>query len=144
LTECRSADWGIDPVLGKATFNIGVFNGGERPNIVPAHATASIMIRTIESRLASEERMRRIVGSRARLEITGGADPQVMHVVDGFPTTVVSFGSDVPYLGSLGKRLLAGPGSILDAHTVEEKIGKADMIQGVDLYERLVRKLLAG
>ncbi|PYS51138.1 MAG: peptidase dimerization protein [Acidobacteria bacterium] len=144
LSECQSADWGNDSVLGKGTLNVGVFNGGERPNIVPAHATASVMIRTIESRSAVEERMRRIVGNRASLEIIAGSDPQMMHVVDGFPTTVVSFGSDVPYLGNLGKRLLAGPGSILDAHTADEKIRKAELMQGVDLYERLVKKLLAG
>jgi len=144
LSECQSADWGNDSVLGKGTLNVGVFNGGERANIVPAHATASVMIRTIESRSAVEERMRRIVGNRASLEIIAGSDPQMMHVVDGFPTTVVSFGSDVPYLGNLGKRLLAGPGSILDAHTADEKIRKAELMQGVDLYERLVKKLLAG
>ncbi len=144
LSECQSADWGNDSVLGKGTLNVGVFNGGERPNIVPAHATASVMIRTIESRSAVEEKMRRIVGNRASLAIIAGSDPQMMHVVDGIPTTVVSFGSDVPYLGNLGKRLLAGPGSILDAHTADEKIRKAELMQGVDLYERLVKKLLAG
>jgi len=144
LTECQSADWGNDSVLGKGTFNIGVFHGGERANIVSAHATASVMIRTIEGRSVSEEKMRRIVGNRATLEIIAGADPQMMYVVDGFPTTVVSFGSDVPHLGNLGKRLLIGPGSILDAHTADEKIRKVELLQGIDLYERLVKKLLAG
>jgi acetylornithine deacetylase len=66
-----------------------------------------------------------------------------MHVVDGFETTVVSFGSDVPYLGNLGKPLLIGPGSILDAHTAKEKISKQELMEGVALYERLARKLLA-
>jgi acetylornithine deacetylase/succinyl-diaminopimelate desuccinylase-like protein len=39
--------------------------------------------------------------------------------------------------------LLIGPGSILDAHTVDEKIRKQELLDGVALYERLVRKLLA-
>src|SRR5437667_11491441 len=38
LEECESADWGNDPVLGKGTFNIGVFHGGEAANIVPHSA----------------------------------------------------------------------------------------------------------
>jgi acetylornithine deacetylase len=63
--------------------------------------------------------------------------------VEGFPTTVVSFASDVPHLDKLGKRLMIGPGSILDAHTADEKISKMELIEGVDLYERLVRKLLS-
>ena len=43
----------------------------------------------------------------------------------------------------LGKAMLVGPGSILDAHTADEKIFKQDLLDDVDLYERLVRKLLA-
>ena len=66
-----------------------------------------------------------------------------MHVVDGFESTVVSFGSDIPYLGNLGKPLMIGPGSILDAHTADEKVGKQELLEGVALYERLVKKLLS-
>jgi acetylornithine deacetylase/succinyl-diaminopimelate desuccinylase-like protein len=37
---------------------------------------------------------------------------------------------------------LVGPGSILDAHTVGEKISKRELMDGIGIYERLVRKLL--
>jgi acetylornithine deacetylase len=143
LQDCQNADWGHDSVLGSGTFNIGTFRGGSAANIVPPEATASIMIRTVEPRDRVEEKMRRIVGSRATIEIVGASDPQITHVVEGFSTTVVSFGSDVPHLGNMGKRLLIGPGSILDAHTAGEKISKRELMEGVDLYESLVRKLLA-
>ena len=143
LADCKGADWGNHRVLGKGSLNIGVFNGGERCNIVPGRAEASIMIRTVEPRAAVEERLRRIVGTRAAVHIVGGADPHLMHVVDGFETTVVSFGSDVPYLGNLGKPLLIGPGSILDAHTAHEKIPKEELVQGAAIYQRLARKLVA-
>ena len=75
------------------------------------------------------------------MEIVGASDPLILHVVEGFATTAVSFGSHAPHLGNTGKRLI-GPGSILDAHT-GEKISKRELMKGVDLYERLVRKLLA-
>ena len=143
LEECEAADWGNDPVLGKGTFNIGVFQGGDAANIVPARASTSIMIRTVEARTRVEEKMRRIVGNRATMEIAGASEPLILHVVEGFQTTVVSFGSDAPHLGNMGKRLLAGPGSILDAHTAGEKINKRELMEGIDLYETLVRKLLA-
>jgi acetylornithine deacetylase/succinyl-diaminopimelate desuccinylase-like protein len=39
--------------------------------------------------------------------------------------------------------LLIGPGSIFDAHTPGEKISKAELMEGANLYERLVRKLLS-
>jgi acetylornithine deacetylase/succinyl-diaminopimelate desuccinylase-like protein len=56
---------------------------------------------------------------------------------------VASFGSDAPYLGKLGKPLMIGPGSILDAHTTNEKISKQEMIEGAAIYERLVKTLLS-
>ena len=143
LEDCQNADWGNDDVLGKGTLNVGVFRGGQAANIVPPQATASIMIRTVEPRSQVEEKMRRSIGKRASMEIIGASDPLILHVVDGFATTVVSFGSDAPHLGNTGKRLLIGPGSILDAHTAGEKISKRELVEGIDLYERLVRKLLA-
>jgi acetylornithine deacetylase len=115
LQECASADWGSDRVLGKGTLNIGMFKGGAACNVVPENASASLMIRLIEPRAAA----------------------------DGFETMVASFGSDVPYLGRLGKPLLIGPGSILDAHTADEKISKQEMIEAAAIYERLVKKLLS-
>ena len=100
------------------------------------------MIRLVTPRVEVEEKMRKIAGNRATMDVLSASDPQILHVVDGFPTTVVSFGSDVPHLENLGKRLLVGPGSILDAHSADEKIIKRELMEGVDLYERLMRRLL--
>jgi acetylornithine deacetylase len=143
LEECAAADWGNDPVLGKGAVNIGTFNGGQACNVIPGYATASLMIRTVEPRDLVEQRLRKIVGDRAEVTVVGGADPHRMHVVEGFETMVASFGSVVPYLGNLGKPLMIGPGSILDAHTAQEKISKAEMVEGAAIYERLVKKLLS-
>ena len=143
LQDCIEAEWGQDPVLGHGTCNVGVLQAGEKANILAPEAMASLMLRTVEDPAQSLERLKSVVGDRAEIEILAGAAPHFMHVVAGFPDTVVSFGSDVPYLGKLGKPLLVGPGSILDAHTANEKILKQDLIDGVDLYERLIRKLLA-
>jgi acetylornithine deacetylase len=143
LADVQNEDWGNDAVLGKGTVNIGYLQGGERANIVAAHATASIMIRLVTPRVEVEEKIRKIAANRATMEVLSASDPQILHVVDGFPTTVVSFGSDVPHLENLGKRLLVGPGSILDAHSADEKISKRELMEGVDLYERLVRQLLS-
>jgi acetylornithine deacetylase len=142
LDDCRKGDWGDDHTLGRGTFNIGVFQGGERANIVPGKAAASIMIRTTESGENVRLKMRNLIADRATMDVVSSNDPHIMHVLDGFPTTVVSFGSDVPYLGNLGKPLLIGPGSILDAHTANERISKRELLEGVDIYEKLVRRLL--
>jgi acetylornithine deacetylase len=142
LSDCEAADWGSDPVFGKGSFNVGVLQGGQAANIVPPNASASIMIRTVEPRGKVEAKIRGIVANRATMEIVGASDPLLLHAIDGFETTVVSFGSDAPHLSNTGKRLMIGPGSILDAHTAGEKIGKRELMDGVELYEKLVRRLL--
>lgn len=142
LRDCQELDWGNDPIFGKGTFNVGVFRGGEKANIVAEHAFASVMVRTVEPRSLSEAKLRATVGDRAELDVIAGANPFRMHVVDGFPTTVVSFGSDAPYLTEWGKPLLIGPGSILDAHTAHERIRKDELMEGVDAYEQLALKLI--
>jgi len=143
LQDCANTDWGNDPDLGKGTFNIGVFAGGEACNVVPGSATASVMIRLVEPRDGAEQKLHKVVGGRAEVKVVAGADPHRMHVVPGFETMVASFGSDAPYLDNLGKPLLIGPGSILDAHTPNEKISRQSMIEGADIYERLVKTLIS-
>ncbi len=65
-----------------------------------------------------------------------------MVVPDGMPSTVVAFNSDVPHLGALGKPLLFGPGSILDAHGPNERIAKTELMAAVDTYASVVAGLL--
>jgi acetylornithine deacetylase len=73
-----------------------------------------------------------------------GNPPQFMLVPEGQRSSVVSFNTDVPWLTSLGKPLLFGPGSILDAHGVNEKIAKQDLLAAVATYEEMVVSLLEG
>ena len=68
-------------------------------------------------------------------------------VVDGIDVRklvrdLLAFGSDVPHLSPLGKALLVGPGSILDAHTDRERVSLSDLRNSVDAYERLAVRLL--
>ena len=66
-----------------------------------------------------------------------------MLAVKGFEQSIVRFTTDIPHLTNWGTPLLLGPGSILDAHTAHERIARSELLQAVDLYARLVRKLLA-
>ncbi len=56
---------------------------------------------------------------------------------------MVSFASDLPFLASWGEGYQLGPGTIRVAHTALERIGKAELQDGVALYEKLARDLLA-
>lgn len=54
----------------------------------------------------------------------------------------VSFGTDIPRLKGNHKRYLYGPGSILDAHGVNEQVAIPDLIECVAVYKRLVVEML--
>jgi acetylornithine deacetylase len=68
--------------------------------------------------------------------------PIRLTAVPGFEQCVVGFTTDVPHLSNWGKPLLFGPGSIHDAHTPRERIAKAELERGVELYVQLARRLL--
>ncbi|HXU29460.1 MAG TPA: peptidase dimerization protein, partial [Thermoanaerobaculia bacterium] len=59
----------------------------------------------------------------------------------GFETTIVKFTTDVPRLTAWGEPYLLGPGTIHAAHTPEERIGKAELVEAVELYRRMVVEL---
>jgi len=57
---------------------------------------------------------------------------------------VVAFTTDIPaFGGAWGEPYLIGPGSIHLAHTSEERIPKAQVVEAIGIYEAMVRRLLA-
>jgi acetylornithine deacetylase len=143
LQDIRACEWPGDSFFGETTCNIGVLNGGTRPNVIPDHARAELQIR-----LATDiERVKRVVeeavAGRARVEYASAHNPVRLFSVAGFDDCVVRFTTDVPYLSNWGKPLLIGPGSIFDAHTDHERIAKHELERSVDLYVALVKKLNA-
>jgi acetylornithine deacetylase len=143
IDEIHRTDWGWHEILGRATVNVGVVRGGEKPNIIPPSAECDLMFRTVGDPEEVRAKLERLVGRfGGRIVSTRGNPPQFMVVPDGAPSTVVAFNTDVPHLGNLGKPLLFGPGSILDAHGEKERIAKRDLLAAVDVYAQTVRTLL--
>jgi acetylornithine deacetylase len=63
--------------------------------------------------------------------------------VEGLPTVVVKFTTDIPQLSNWGEPLLLGPGSIHVAHTPNEKLAKRELLDAVELYVKVGKQLLA-
>ena len=62
--------------------------------------------------------------------------------MDGIPTTVVAYTTDIPaFGGEWGEPLLIGPGTIHVAHTLEERVPKTQLTEAVELYQRIVKDL---
>lgn len=145
VDRIAGADWGSDEVLGKATVNVGVIRGGEKPNIIAAEAEAEMIFRTVSDPEQIRSQLERIVTPFDGAIIKSQGNPPMRMIVPrGKPSRVVAFNTDIPYLGKLGKPLLFGPGSILDAHSSTEKISKRELLEAVSTYEDLVTSLLGG
>jgi acetylornithine deacetylase len=67
-----------------------------------------------------------------------------LNALDDLPTTVVAFTTDIPaFAGAWGEAFLIGPGNIHVAHTLEEKVSKRQLLDAVDIYARMVKRLTA-
>jgi acetylornithine deacetylase len=145
IAEINATDWGSHEILGDATVNVGVVRGGFKANIVPGQAEAELMFRVVGELETTRAQLERLVAKYdGEITLWRGNPPQMMTVPEGKQSAVVSFNTDVPWLGNLGKPLLFGPGSILDAHGANERIGKQELLDAVTTYEEMVVALLEG
>jgi acetylornithine deacetylase len=132
-----------DPVLGKTTLNIGTISGGRAPNVIPDAAKAELAIRLVGDPREVDRRIREAVGNRAEVKEMVTLPAMHFQSLDGFPTSVVAFTTDIPVLSpAWGEPFLFGPGSIHVAHTAEEKISKRELLAAVDTYVQMTRTLL--
>lgn len=142
LGRIRKIELPVDEVLGASTLNIGTISGGCAPNVIADEARAEILIRVVGD----------VTELRRRIEAAAKPDAEAkeimlipavrLHSLDGFPTTVVAFTTDIPaFGGAWGQPFLIGPGSIHVAHTSEERIPKAELIASIAIYKQLVERL---
>lgn len=138
-------DWGESLSLGRTTANVGVVRGGLKANIVPPSAELEMILRVVEEPEVVVQRLASLVAPfDGRIVRWSGNAPVPMVVPRGAPSTVVAFNTDAPHLGNLGRPLLFGPGSILDAHTDRERIAKGDILSAIETYRTLVLDLMDG
>jgi len=141
LMVIRGIELPQDGLLGRTHYTVGTIEGGVAPNVVSPHASAELLFRIVgegaEVRAALAP-VETLVAIEHVLDI-----PAVrLHTVSGFETAVFPYTTDVPLLTRWGTPLLIGPGSIHVAHTDDEHVGIDELLEAVDLYESLARRLL--
>lgn len=149
LTNVLTADFGRSEILGPSTVNVGEISGGVAANVLAPEASATVMIRVVTDLADVEGRLQQCfldprtgrVDSRVEIADKKTITPPRLERVDGYPETIVSYGTDVPCLADVGKAVLFGPGTILDAHTDGEKIAKREMVEAVRAYVDLAQRL---
>jgi acetylornithine deacetylase len=143
LEALRRIPLPTDPLLGPSTLNIGTITGGRAPNIIPDTAKAEVMIRLVEDGNATREHVKRAAEGRASATEVLCIPALRLKPLEGFATTVVAYTTDIPaFGGAWGEPLLLGPGTIHVAHTSEERVPKLQLVEAVDIYASMVRRLL--
>ncbi len=143
LERVRRIALPYDELLGASTLNIGTIKGGRAPNVIPDHASAELFVRLVDSgdsfRTAIAEAVSGLAEAREILCIPA------LHLgaLEGFETSVVSYTTDIPaFGGAWGRPFLIGPGSIHFAHTDAERVPKAELLEAIEIYKKLAKRLL--
>jgi acetylornithine deacetylase len=141
LRRVRAIELPNDPVFGPSTLNIGTIQGGRAPNVIPDYAKAELLIRLIGPADELRKEIMAAVGDVARVEFVLEIPFMKLRAVDGLPTMIAAFTTDIPALTNWGQPLLIGPGSIHVAHTEREFLAKKELLAAVDLYCSIAKKL---
>jgi acetylornithine deacetylase len=128
--------------IGPCTVNIGVIEGGRAPNVIPDKARAQLLYRLVGSAEQLKRDIVAAVGTLAKVEFVLEIPFIRLRTLDGLPTFVAAFTTDIPALSNWGQPLLVGPGSIHVAHTDGEYVEKKQLSDAVDLYCAIAKRLL--
>jgi acetylornithine deacetylase len=142
LHRLRLMELPANPELGPCTLNIGIIEGGEAPNVVPGSARAHLLYRLVGASGELKRRIVETVGNRAEVNFVLEIPFARLRKVEGIPTMVAAFTTDIPRLSNWGEPVLLGPGSIHVAHTEGERVAKRELQEAVELYCDVANELL--
>jgi acetylornithine deacetylase len=129
--------------VGPSTLNIGQISGGHAPNVIADKAEAQVLVRLVGDSAPVRAAVLQAAEGLAEVDFTLEIPFVRLRAVDGLPTMIAKFTTDIPQLSNWGEPLLLGPGSIHVAHTPFEKLAKSELREAVELYIKVARQLLA-
>lgn len=147
------------PVLGRSTMNVGMIRGGARPNIVPDLAEAEIDIRITPALSAAGGALKLLTEMIAFHDLpveivnphenppmeTAENHPMIQALLATDPTTGLAgapWFSDAAHLSKGGiPSICIGPGSIDQAHTIDEFIEISELERGAGFFSRFIASL---
>jgi acetylornithine deacetylase len=141
LTRLRAMPLPSDPEIGPCTLNIGLIEGGRAPNVIPDYAHADLLYRLVGPSTDLRRQIVATVGNDVKVEFPLELPFLRFRTVDGLPTMIAAFTTDIPTLTNWGEPLLIGPGSIHVAHTDGEFIEKPQLAEAIDLYCAIAKQL---
>ncbi|HYT74666.1 MAG TPA: M20/M25/M40 family metallo-hydrolase [Vicinamibacterales bacterium] len=142
LVRMRTLRWPSDPQLGATFYTLGLIEGGIAPNVISPSASAEAMFRIVGSPDEVLNTARQLEPA-VRVEEVLRVPMVRLHTIEGLPSAVFPFTTDIPLLNRWGTPLLFGPGSFLVAHTDREHVRIDEMERAVDVYQQLAASCLS-
>ena len=143
LNKLLQLELPVDEFAGDTTLNIGQISGGHAPNVIADQAEAQVLIRMVSDSAPVRAAVLKAADGLAEVAFTLDLAFVRLSAIEGLPTMVAKFATDIPQLTNWGAPLLLGPGSIHVAHTPYEKLSKTELLEAVALYIQVGKQLLA-
>jgi acetylornithine deacetylase len=131
----------VEAEIGACTKNVGSIQGGRAPNVISDFAKADIFYRLIGPAETLRREITEAVGELVEVHFNRETPFLRLRTMDGLPTMVAAFTTDIPSLPNWGEPLLLGPGSIHVAHTNGEFVEKTQLAEAVEIYCSMAKKL---
>jgi acetylornithine deacetylase len=129
--------------VGPSTLNIGIIQGGRAPNVIADTAEAQVLVRLVSDSGPIRAAILEAAAGLAEVDFTLEIPFVRLRAVEGLPTMIAKFTTDIPKLTNWGEPLLLGPGSIHVAHTPYEKLAKKELFDAIGLYVKVAKQLLS-
>lgn len=145
------------------TLNLGAIAGGDSPNRICGHCRLLLDFRLLPGmapEAVRQELKRRVEAALSALpRLTAKVEPlfagvpafetkasaflvRLCEELSGSPATAVAFGTEAPYLASLGlETVILGAGSIAQAHQADEYLPLDHLAPAISILRRLIERL---
>ena len=110
--------------------------------MIADHAEAQVLIRLVCDSAPVRAAVLEAAKGLAEVAFTLDLAFVRLKAIEGLPTMIAKFATDIPQLTNWGEPLLLGPGSIHVAHTPFEKLAKKELLEAVELYVKVGKQLL--
>ena len=142
LARLLALDLPVTEEAGSSTLNIGQVQGGRAPNVIADKAEAQVLVRLVGDSAPVRQALMEAAQGLAEVDFTLDIPFVRLKALPGLPTMIAKFTTDIPQLSNWGEPLLLGPGSIHVAHTPDERLAKDELLEAVQLYIQVARRLV--
>ena len=96
----------VEEDIGPSTLNIGLVQGGRAPNVIADHAEAQALIRLVGDSAGTRAAIEACAQGLVEVDFTLEIPFVRLRALEGFPTMVAKFTTDIPQLSNWGEPLL--------------------------------------